>query len=268
MPNPYLHGNYAPTLVERSDDHDAAGDRRDPARPRGQLLRNGPNPAAVPADESDYHWFTGDGMIHAITLSEGRAEGYRNRWVRTRALAAKVETPPPAGPSEPIDGPANTHVIRHAGTTLALVESGFPHAVSPISSRARIHDFDGGLASPMTAHPEGRSGHRRAASSSDVTSSGPRSSATTWWTGSGALVRTEAIDIPRATMIHDFGVTASRVVFLDLPILFDLDMAAGGRSLPYRWIPEAGARIGVMPRAGATRTSAGSGSTRSTSSTS
>ena len=51
-------------------------------------------------------------------------------------------------------------------------------------------------------------------------------------------------------MIHDFGVTASRVVFLDLPVLFDLELAAVGRSLPYRWVPDAGARIGVMPRNG------------------
>ena len=36
------------------------------------------------------------------------------------------------------------------------------------------------------------------------------------------LIRTEEIDIPRATMMHDFGVTATRVVFLDLPVVFDL----------------------------------------------
>jgi carotenoid cleavage dioxygenase-like enzyme len=52
-------------------------------------------------------------------------------------------------------------------------------------------------------------------------------------------------------MIHDFGVTASRMVFLDLPVLFDLDLAATGRALPFRWVPEAGARVGVLPRNGA-----------------
>ncbi len=249
MPNPYLHGNYAPVLVERSDDHPLPVTGVIPPDLCGRLLRNGPNPAAVPADESDYHWFAGDGMIHAVTLSEGRAEGYRNRWVRTRALAAKVETPPPPGPSEPIDGPANTHVIRHAGTTLALVESGFPHAVSADLSRARIHDFDGDLASPMTAHPKvDPTTGELLLFGSDVF--GPPFLRYHVVDEGGALVRTEAIDIPRATMVHDFGVTASRVVFLDLPVLFDLDMAAVGRSLPYRWVPDAGARIGVMPRAG------------------
>ena len=137
MLNPYLQGNYAPVLEERTDDHELPVTGVIPPDLDGRLLRNGPNPAIVPPDEADYHWFTGDGMIHAISLTGGRAVGYRNRWVRTRALAAKLETAPPRGPTEPIDGSANTHVIRHSGTTLALVESGLPHALSPDLNRAR-----------------------------------------------------------------------------------------------------------------------------------
>ena len=154
MPNPYLQGNFAPVLEERSDDVELPVTGVIPPDLEGRLLRNGPNPAVIPADEADYHWFSGDGMVHAISLAGGRATGYRNRWVRTRALSAKTGTPPPRGPGEPIDGPANTHVIRHAGTTLALIESGFPHALSSDLRRARVHDFDGALASPMTAHPK------------------------------------------------------------------------------------------------------------------
>jgi carotenoid cleavage dioxygenase-like enzyme len=247
--NPYLHGNYAPVLVERSDDHELPVTGAIPPDLSGRLLRNGPNPAVIPTDETDYHWFSGDGMVHAIALSEGRAEGYRNRWVRTRALAAEVETTAPSGPTEPIDGPANTHVIRHAGTTLALVESGFPHALSPDLTRARVHDFDGALASPMTAHPkvDPLSGEL-IFFGYDVF--GPPFLRYHVVDRHGVLVRTEPIEIPRATMIHDFGVTSSRMVFLDLPVLFDLDLAASGRSLPFRWVPEAGARVGVLPRNG------------------
>ncbi len=188
-------------------------------------------------------------MIHAISLAGGKATGYRNRWVRTRALAAKVDTTPPRGPSEPVDGPANTHVIRHAGTTLALVESGFPHALSPTLDRARVHDFDGGLSSSMTAHP------KVDPETGDLVFFGydvfgPPFLRFHVVDAAGHLVRTEDIDIPRATMIHDFGVTSTRAVFLDLPIVFDLDLAAAGHSIPFRWMPEAGARVGVMPRTG------------------
>jgi carotenoid cleavage dioxygenase-like enzyme len=249
MLNPYLQDNFAPVSEERSDDHELPVTGVIPPDLDGRLLRNGPNPVIVPADQADYHWFSGDGMIHAISLAGGRATGYRNRWVRTRSLAAKVGTAPPRGPSEPIDGPANTHVIRHAGSTLALVESGFPHAVSPSLERARIHDFDGGLASPMTAHPKlDPDTGELVFFGYDVF--GPPFLRYHVVDAGGNLVRTEDVGIPRATMIHDFGVTATRAVFLDLPVVFDLGLAAAGRSLPFRWMPEAGARVGVMPRSG------------------
>lgn len=249
MVNPYLHGNFGPVLDERSDDHELEVTGVVPPDLNGRLLRNGPNPAVVADDEADYHWFSGDGMIHAISLAGGKATGYRNRWVRTRSLSSKLGTSLPNGPSEPLDGPANTHVIRHGGTTLALVESGFPHALSDDLGRARVHDFDGGLASPMTAHPKlDPDTGELVFFGSDVF--GPPFLRYHVVDAAGALVQTEEIEVPRATMMHDFGVTSSRVVFLDLPVVFDLELAAVGRPLPYRWMPEAGARLGVMPRSG------------------
>ena len=249
MLNPYLHGNFAPVFEERSDDHELPVTGVIPPDLDGRLLRNGPNPSVVPVDEADYHWFGGDGMIHAISLSGGRAIGYRNRWVRTRALAAKLETVPPTGPSEPIDGPANTNVIRHGGTTLALVESGFPHALSPDLGRARVHDFDGALASPMTAHPKlDPTTGELVFFGTDVF--GPPFLRYHVADRDGNLIRTEEIEVPLATMQHDFGVTTTRTLFLDLPVVFDLGLAALGRPIPYRWMPDAGARVGVMPRSG------------------
>jgi len=247
--NPYLHGNFAPVFDERSDDHELEVTGVVPPDLNGRLLRNGPNPAVVAIDESDYHWFSGDGMIHAISLAGGKATGYRNRWVRTRSLSSKLGTSLPNGPSEPLDGPANTHVIRHGGTTLALVESGFPHALSDDLGRARVHDFDGGLASPMTAHPKlDPDTGELVFFGSDVF--GPPFLRYHVVDAGGALVQTEEIEVPRATMMHDFGVTSTRMVFLDLPVVFDLELAAVGRPLPYRWTPEAGARLGVLPRSG------------------
>ncbi len=46
----------------------------------GWLYRNGPNPQFAP--RGPYHWFSGDGMLHAFHLENGRV-AYRNRWVRT-----------------------------------------------------------------------------------------------------------------------------------------------------------------------------------------
>ena len=51
----------------------------------GTLFRNGPNPQFPDAAQ---HWFTGDGMVHAFSLSDGRAS-YRNAWVRTAKWEAE-----------------------------------------------------------------------------------------------------------------------------------------------------------------------------------
>ena len=57
------------------------------------------------------------------------------------------------------------------------------------------------------------------------------------------------IELPRAIMLHDFVITATSVVFFDLPAVFDVDaMLAGGAGV--RWEPDHGARVGVMPRFG------------------
>ena len=50
-------------------------------------------------------------------------------------------------------------------------------------------------------------------------------------------------------MMHDFALTAEHVIFMDLPLVFNLDIARKGESdMPYRWSDEYGARFGVMRR--------------------
>ena len=55
-------------------------------------------------------------------------------------------------------------------------------------------------------------------------------------------------------MMHDFALTAEHVVFLDLPLVFDLRVALAQQDvrelqdLPYRWDDDYGARLGVLRR--------------------
>ena len=81
--NPYLHGPYTPVISEITavDLQVAAGEI--PADLCGAYMRNGPNPVLEP--KGLYHWFDGDGMVHAVYFRDGRAS-YIRRWVRTRAL--------------------------------------------------------------------------------------------------------------------------------------------------------------------------------------
>src|SRR5437764_8332350 len=89
--NPYLEGLFGPVAEERTDDDlEVIGEL--PADLDGVFVRNGPNPKFSPPGR--YHWFDGDGMVHAIRFENGRAS-YRNRWIRTRGLAADEQAGKP-----------------------------------------------------------------------------------------------------------------------------------------------------------------------------
>src|SRR6185312_11265243 len=109
--NPYLEGFLAPVKAEvTATDLQVTG--HIPEHLDGRYLRNGPNPAAE-VDPETYNWFTGDGMVHGVRIRDGRAEWYRNRWVRTpRVAAALGESFSPRRSSAPLHGTgANTNVI-------------------------------------------------------------------------------------------------------------------------------------------------------------
>lgn len=55
----------------------------------GVYVRNGHNPIFQPPS-GRYHWFDGDGMVHATTFSDGKAT-YRNRMVMTAGLISEME---------------------------------------------------------------------------------------------------------------------------------------------------------------------------------
>jgi carotenoid cleavage dioxygenase-like enzyme len=108
----------------------------------GRYLRNGPNPA--PGEETN-HWFSGQGMIHGIRFRDGRAEWYRNRWVRTTSFMQGAEFVRQDLTFDRTAVSANTHVIPHNGTIYALVEVGFPYMLTPELDTVGPCDFGGRL---------------------------------------------------------------------------------------------------------------------------
>ncbi len=249
--NPYLEGNFAPVHTEvtaSATDLKVTGEV--PAELTGRFLRNGPNPAGTP-EPSTYHWFTGDGMVHGIRLVDGRAEWYRNRWVRSGpVLAALGEAPRPGAVHGGMDFAANTNVIGHAGRTFAIVEAGaLPYELTDELETIGPCDFDGTLSGGYTAHPkrDPKTGELYAVS---------------YFFGWGNDVEVTVIDrdakvraARRVTMggpvsVHDTAITQKWIVLLDLPVLFDFDMVAAGANFPYRWYEDYPARVGLLPRDG------------------
>jgi carotenoid cleavage dioxygenase len=241
----YLTGNFAPVPDELGA-VDLPVEGALPPELRGRYLRNGPNP--VPGREPS-HWFVGDGMLHGVRIEEGRAEWYRSRWVRTKTWETGEDFVKEDGSVDRSVGVANTHVICHAGRILALVESSFPTEVTPDLDTVGPFDFEGRLTTAMTAHP------KRCATTGELLFFGysflPPYLTYHRATADGELVQSEDIEVPGPTMVHDFNVTATRVVWMDLPIVFDMELALQGR-FPYVWSDDYGARLGVMPRTGGT----------------
>jgi len=240
-------GNYAPVPDELTA-FDLPVQGRIPAELNGWYLRNGPNARAGAA-----HWCVGDGMVHGVRLENGRAAWYRNRWVRTESFEHPIGLYNDDGTRNLHSSIANTHVVRHAGKTLALMEFSLPYEISNDLETVGVYDFGGKLNDSMTAHPKicPVTGEMHFFGTGNILEPHVvyhRADA------DGGLTVNRPIDVPALTMMHDFALTAEHVVFLDLPLVFDLRVALAQqdvrelRDLPYRWDDDYGARLGVLRR--------------------
>ncbi len=242
--NPWwLQGNFAPVYDEVfAADLEVRGSI--PSALSGRYVRNGSNPA----NGESAHWFFGDGMLHSVELSGGRATAYRNRWVETGQLANGMMGGAPSG----ANNASNVSAIYHGGKLLSSGEVGLPFEIDPTDlSTVGVYDFDGALTQSFTAHPkiDPETGYLHFFGY--------------WFFGedlllyhvadeSGTLISTQQVAVRQSTMIHSFAITERDVVFWEAPVLFDLDAAVGGEPVPFKWDPSYGARVGIMPLGGPT----------------
>lgn len=250
MTNRYLTGNYAPVDRELTES-DLPVKGHIPRELEGRYLRNGPNPVEAP-EPSTYHWFSGDGMVHGVRLRDGRAEWYRNRWVRSAQVAATLGEPIRPGPVHAeMDFAANTNVIGHAGRTLALVEAGpRPYELTYDLETIGPSDFDGSLDGGYSAHPKRDPVSGELHALSYFWGWGDRVRYTVTGTD-GRVRRAVDVEVGGPVSIHDLSLTERYAVIYDLPVVFDMGAAAAGAAFPYRWDASYEARVGLLPRDGA-----------------
>ena len=239
----HLQGNGRP-VTEELTLTDLAVTGALPPELDGRYVRNGANPLTGLSD----HPFFGDGMVHGVRLRDGAAEWYRNRYVRTPFIEnPATDILDPAVMMDMTASKANTHVFGHAGRILALEEGHFPYVLDGDLDTVGPLDFGGALAGSFTAHPKvcPETGEMLAFgySAFEPYLRYLRVSA------DGQLVQTENITVGGPTMMHDFNVTRNNVVFMDLPAVFDLEMAMRGE-MPIHWDDDYPSRLGVMPRTG------------------
>ena len=255
--HPNLTGNYAPLRME-CDIQDLIIEGEVPKDLFGSYYRNGPDPQFPPMG-GQYHWFAGDGMIHAFNFENGKIS-YKNRWVQTskwkqerKAGKSLINALNPME-SDPIynfdssDGTANTNIIYHANKLLALEEGHPPFELDPISLESKgSWDYKKKLNSAMTAHPkiDPKTGEKFGFSY------GFGENKMTYFVidASGELTTYSEFETPYSSMVHDFIVTAEHVIFPIFPLIIDFNLVAKGMS-PIAWESNRLSQIGGMPRNG------------------
>ena len=140
--NAFLQGYYEPLTAECSAP-DLVIEGEMPKDLNGTFYRNGPNPQFPPKNE--YHFFTGDGMVHAFKFDNGNVS-HMNRWAQTERFKIEkklggsyfsgmnpLETDPRLLDFVLTDkeGVANTSIIYHGGRLLLLEEGHLPFEMDP-----------------------------------------------------------------------------------------------------------------------------------------
>ncbi|WP_159500921.1 carotenoid oxygenase family protein [Microbacterium sp. 18062] len=237
--NPFLEGPFAPIQQEiTATDLVITGEI--PRELDGRFLRVGPNPID-PGDPATYNWFMGTGMMHGVRIRDGRAEWYRNRFVRDDEVVAKrggkpVEGPPHLGGGTRYlrSNTVNTHMFSQAGKTWAFAEAGvLPIEVTDELETVARSDFEGTLNGSWTGHP-----HR------DPRTGELHGIAYYWdWHHVSYQVMgvdgriTRRIDVPvrGKPVVHDMALTEKYAIFLDGPVNFSHELQDAGFDFPYAW---------------------------------
>jgi carotenoid cleavage dioxygenase-like enzyme len=259
--NPFLQGVFGPIGCEiTADDLEVIGEI--PKDLFGVYLRNGPNPIFQPRGR--YHWFDGDGMIHAIEFRDGKAV-YRNRWIRTEGFAAEqkeqrsiwpglMDRPDPsvprgAGSDGWLKDTANTDIVFHNGYALALwYQCGLPYKVNARTlDTLGIERFRGALKRTVSAHAkvDPASGEMLFF---DYATTAPFMTYNVV-SRNGELVHHAPIEVPGPRLPHDMAFTERYSVLMDLPLFWDPQLLARGVH-KVTYFPELPSRFAVLPRMG------------------
>jgi carotenoid cleavage dioxygenase-like enzyme len=192
------------------------------------------------------------GVLHAIELRDGTGVSCLRR-----------------------ESDADASVFWHAGSVLALPESGLPLRYN---RSLEPQEFVGGLTVPIASHVhrvaadgarvlfavddrmdeqvdgwgDGRVVGRVSGAGTDTVDREATGSEGIWlhigeWDAAGALRSAQAVSLERATWQHDVGVTERHVVFIESPTA---RLRGSTASVPFGWLPGEEGWMGVVERGG------------------
>jgi carotenoid cleavage dioxygenase-like enzyme len=230
-----------------------------PAGLSGTLFRNGPAKFRR-GNSAAGHWFDGDGLIRRFAIRDGDVRlSARFADTNKRRLESKAGAMifpgfgTPAGPGVAMSSAddanaANTSLMMADGELWALWEAGSPTRLDPTTLETKgLKTFRDDLAHmPFLAHPRTEPDGR-------VWNLGQSGAQAILWqlAPGGALARTDIIDLPRASYIHDFTATARHIVIILQPWIFAQE--AFPMTAALAWKPELGTQVLVIDKADLSR---------------
>jgi len=275
--NAFLKGNFAP--VDPSDVfvQDLVLSRGSlPDDLEGAYLRVGPNPS-IQTPSKAYHWFDGDGMVHAIRIKDHKLAYFRHLiqtpkrkleerfkrslfvrfgemsqlwyvivivalWMPLRRKLLSFM------PDKVEEGTANTALVYHNRSLSALHEASRPFGLYlPSFGAVRsvgYNSYNGALKTSMTAHPKVDPVTKEMFYISYSPDYGCIVGVVS---PDGELLRSVDIGLERRPMIHDFAITEHYIIVMDLPLLFRPDKLRETKN-PYFFDSSAPSRYAIIPK--------------------
>ncbi len=257
--HPYRTGAWTPNYDEvNATEMEVIGEI--PKDLDGVYVRNTENP--VHDSLGVYHPFDGDGMIHAMSFSEGKA-AYRNRFVRTKgfvaeqeaghALWAGIAAPPRLsqqpgwGAHERLKDSSSTDVVVHAGQILSTFYQcgeGYrldPYTLEQLGTEEWVPQ-DGISAHPKVDERTGEllffnySKHEPYQHYGVVDAN-------------NKLVHYIPVEVPGPRLPHDMAFTENYTILADLPLFWDPDLLAKDIHAA-RFYADTPTRFAILPRYG------------------
>jgi len=259
--NPYLEGMHEPIRQEIDlPEPEIIGEV--PLDLTGIYLRNGPNPRHDPLGV--HHWFDGDGMLHGVVIGDGKIS-YRNRWVRTRGMAAEdqagatiwpgiIDRPNRAlkqawGAGRWLKDTSNTDVAFHAGKAVTtFYQCGEPYLLDPYTLETLgTIDLQSGGARMMSAHNMVDE-HTGEMMFFDYATVEPFMTYGVL-DAQGKLSHFTPIELPGPRLPHTLAITENHTILMDLPLFWDPE-ALRHDAHKVTFHPDMPSRFGVIPRHG------------------